>query len=476
MRVLLIYPPGLATDKTREFLSVGQPLGIAYLGACLERAGFEVHLLDALTEGFVADAVPGAAATRDEMVRVSRGVAMKSMLGDGFPEGTYSVGLPLAHIEAAIRALKPDVVGISVIFTSVYRLGLRIADVVKSIDPAITTVMGGSHVTVSPLGAISHPTVDYIVTGDGEIAFVELLNALRAQRLPKDIAGVGYKDPTGGVTMNRAELFYDLDELPTPAFHLLPMEKYFRYGAEGRTVKMYTSRGCTFTCSFCSVPVTSQRRFRAHSPERVVMEVEKWIRDFRIEGIMFEDDNMNLNPKRHRRIMECLAEGNYGLKLYARNFRCDIMDLASLRLMKKAGFGTIWITPESGNQRVLDQVVRKKMKLGAIEESVRRIRQADMDIGAAFVIGLPGETRDELRDTVNFAKKLKTMGVGNFWFSIATPIEGTAMYQSAVDQGLIEGMDLDKFSYNQASFDTDQFTAGQLNSLRDDLMGELNAR
>lgn len=478
MRVLLIYPPMVASER-RFAISVGQPLGIAYLGARLEQEGFDVRLLDALMSGFLPGVKPEdlSRTLEPDRVRVSRGVAKRTPLGPPFAEGAFVVGMNAKDIAEYVQIVKPDVVGISVIFTSLYKMGLHIAETIKALDSNITVIMGGSHVTVSPENCLKNPAIDYIALGEGELIFPRLLKGLeKGEREFPQLPGVGYRDRHGNICLNEQELIMDLDQLPSPAWNLLPMEDYFSAAAEGRTVKMYTSRGCTFTCSFCSVPYVSGRRFRAHSPERVITEIEQLIGRYQIEGLMFEDDNMNLEANRARRVFKMIAEGNYGLKMYARNFRCDIMDAETLRYMKQAGFDTVWITPESGNQRVLNQVIGKKMKLTAIRDSVARIVDSGMQIGAAFVIGNPGETRKEIQDTIEFAREMKHQGVGTFWVSIATPIEGTRLYQDAMDMGLIQGMNLDKFSYNEATFDTEEFTAAELNHLRDELMTELNAR
>ena len=477
MRVLLIYPPMVASER-RFAISVGQPLGIAYLGAQLEQEGFEVHLLDALMSGFLPGVKPEelSGTLEPDRVRVSRGVVKRTPLEPPFAEESFVVGMNAADIVDHVRRIQPDVVGISVIFTSLYKMGLHIAESIKNLDPGIKVIMGGSHVTVSPENCLKNPAVDYIVLGEGEMVFPRLLKGLEAgKREFSHLPGVGYRDAQGKSCLTKQELIMDLDQLSRPAWHLLPMEDYFTAAAEGRTVKMYTSRGCTFTCSFCSVPYIAGRRFRVHSPERVMAEIEYLIETYAIEGLMFEDDNMNLEAKRARRIFEMIVERNFGLKMYARNFRCDIMDAETLRLMKLAGFDTVWITPESGNQRVLNQVIEKKMKLNAIRDSVTRMVDSGLNIGAAFVIGSPGETRDEIQDTIEFARELKGQGVGSFWISIATPIEGTRLYNDAMDMGLIQGMNLDRFSYNEGTFDTDEFTAGEMNQLRDQLMAELNA-
>jgi anaerobic magnesium-protoporphyrin IX monomethyl ester cyclase len=482
MKVTLIFPPSIATEHTLGFISVGQPLGIAYLGAALEQAGHEVTLLDALMAGFwdgPSDTAPA------NYVRVSRGMVQTTPLGQGFPEGSFSVGLSPEQVADRVLAGNPDVVCMSVIFTSLYRLSLRILEIIKERRPDIPTIIGGSHVTVSPDAAARHPAVDYTLTGEGELTLPSLLSVIEKWKNGKEpyhpthlfpnpvIPGLNYDD---GLKMNVSisNRIKQIDTLPFPAFHLLPMEDYFRTAAEGRMVKMYTSRGCTFLCSFCSVPVVAQQRFIAHSPERVIREVEFLIDKWQVEEIMFEDDNMSLNPKRCHRIFELLAQGNYGLRLSARNFRCDMLPLETLKLMKQSGFGTVWITPESGSQRVLDKEIGKAMKLPDVVSSVERIHAAGLSSAAAFVIGMPGEARSEIDETISFARKLKGMGVGEFWFSIATPIEGTRMYDEAKAAGLIGGMDLDRFAYNTGSFDTDQFTMAEMQELRAELMAEFN--
>jgi len=206
----------------------------------------------------------------------------------------------------------------------------------------------------------------------------------------------------------------------------------------------------------------------------VIEEIDRWVGQYRIEGIMFEDDNLTLNVKRARELFDAMVERDYGLRLYARNFRADLFDFHMLQQMKRAGFDLIWITPESGNQRILDQVVGKKLDLGQVEMSVRLMKRAGLRVAAAFVIGLPEETRDEIRDTVRFARKLKRLGVDQFWFSIATPMAGTRLYETALKRRLIEGMDLAHFSYYEGSFSTEHWSAEEIVRLRNDLIEELN--
>jgi radical SAM superfamily enzyme YgiQ (UPF0313 family) len=474
MRVLLVFPPSVATETTVGFISVGQPLGVAYLAAALRAAGHEVAICDALEEGFV-EGEPRPTREPFAVQRVSAGFARRTPLGPPFAEGSFTVGLPVDAVMQRIAEFRPDVVGVSAIFTSVALVSHDLCARVKARWPEVVTVMGGTHPSIAQRETLTHDgAVDYVVWGEGERAFVDLLAALgRGERRPA-IPGVCFVGADGAVVLQPPGFIEDIDTIPFPAFDLLPMERYFNTAAEGRIVKMITSRGCTYNCSFCSVPYMSQRTFRVRSPENVVAEIDRWVRTYRIDGIMFEDDNLTLNVKRARALFDAIVEREWGLRLYARNFRADLFDLDMLRQMRRAGFDVIWITPESGNQRILDEVVDKKFDLRDVDESVKLMKTAGLRVGAAFVIGLPEETRADINDTVAYARKLKGLGVDHFWFSIATPIAGTRLYDTALERGLIQGMDLAHFSYYEGQIDTDEWCASELVRLRNDLMDELN--
>src|SRR3990172_1203924 len=286
MKVSLIFPPSIATQHTLGFISIGQPLGITYLAASLEQHGFEVELVDALMEGFAPpDTSPPG------YVRISKGLCQTTPLGEGFPPGSFCVGLSPEQVADRVLAGNPDIICMSVIFTSLYRLSLRILEIIKEKAPGIPTIIGGSHVTVSTPGAANHPAVDYALAGEAEYTLPMLLEAIRERKPVDGIPGIAYQN--GKLNMKLPERIKDFDGLPFPAFHLLRMNDYFRTQAEGRMIKMYTSRGCTFLCSFCSVPVVAQQRFIAHSPERVIAEIEHLIERWGVEEGMFDYDNIS---------------------------------------------------------------------------------------------------------------------------------------------------------------------------------------
>ncbi len=473
MRILLIFPPSVATDTTVGFVSVGQPLGVSYLAAAARRAGHEVTVCDALQEGFLK-ANQGQDFQPVAVQRISNGLAQRAPLDPPFAPGSFTIGLTIDQLLARVKQIQPDLVGVSALFTSVALVSLEICRRIKELSPDIATVMGGAHPTILPVDTLTRGSVDYVVWGEGESAFVELIGSLEDGRRNPSVPGLCYLGKDGHPVVNPPKLIENLDAIPFPAFDMLPMEHYFDTAAEGRIVKMITSRGCTFDCCFCSVPYTSKRKFRTRSPANVTAEIDQWVSRYGINGIMFEDDNLTLNVKRARALFDAIVERDYGLRLYARNFRADLFDLHMLQQMKRAGFDLIWITPESGNQRILDQAIGKKLDLKQVELSVQLMRKAGLRVAAAFVIGLPQETRADINDTVAYARKLKRLGVEQFWFSIATPMAGTRLYETARAQGLIREMDLAHFSYYDASFSTEHWRGDDLVRLRNDLMDELN--
>ncbi len=475
MKVLLITPP-YYVPRDSCAISIGHPLGISYIGGQLREAGHDVTLIDSLIEGRLRDRNPeDLTGDEEDCIRVSRGVfARHKILEEGYPEGATTIGLSFEEIEARIRDLKPDVVGISTIFSSIYRSGAMIAKLTKRVDPNIVTVMGGTHVTVSPDGVLRDDGIDYIVTGEGELTMESLLEALENDDDPMGIPGVGYMTADGEKKHTPNILNWELDDLALPALDLLSMDDYLDTMAEGRAGKMYTTRGCPFNCSFCSVPYTSERRFRVHSNERIVQEAKIWRDEYNVEVLIFEDDNINTNRKRFRKMLNSFMEEDINVRLDGRNLRCDLLDSDTLGIMKNAGFEHVFITPESGSQRVMDEIINKAMSVDDSKAAVTRIIGAGLTVGTAFVIGFPGEKMSEIQMTIDYAYDLKELGVKSFWFSIATPIEGTALYKTAMDQGLISGVDLDNFAFNTGTYDTDEFTAQELNELRDQLMEELN--
>ena len=226
MRVLLINPPNEFPKDKIENIGIGQPIGLAYIAAELLKGGHEVDILDALAEGW----------------------NNHCKMGD-----IIHIGLKNEEIFSEISKFNPDVVGISAPFSLQIRSALEIAKITKEVNKEIHTVLGGHHATIQPVGVVSHPDVDFVVLGEGEITTLELINKLEKEGAKNldDIKGIAYKENGKQKITEKRPFIQDLDDIPFPARYLLPLDKYFKITGSKWT-PIITSRGCPYHCVFCA--------------------------------------------------------------------------------------------------------------------------------------------------------------------------------------------------------------------------------
>lgn len=414
-KILLINPPHIQKKGLYPKI-VFEPIGLAYVGAYLEREGYDVAILDAIGLGF------------DRFTDIDN--------------DSQLVGLSYDEINNSIKKISPNVVGIGVPFTIRAESAFAIASLVKKIDKNIFTVLGGIHPTTYPSECLKHPDIDFLIIGEGEVPMLNLANALRSN-CPEDIAkikGIGYKKE-GNPVINPAEnKVQELDELPFPARHLLPMERYFmaaKLYMSGRQGKKFasiiTSRGCPFKCNFCVSHNIMGRKWRYRSPENVADEIEILINKYGINFVHFEDDNLTFNRDRMLHICELIIKRKLQIKWDTPNgVRADtITDEEVLLKMKESGCNHLCVAPESGNQYVVNNIFNKNLNLAKVEEVVRMCKKIGLKVDAFFVIGVVGETKGQIEDTISFAKKLRRLGASRCHFHIATPFEGTELYNDA---------------------------------------------
>jgi len=205
------------------------------------------------------------------------------------------------------------------------------------------------------------------------------------------------------------------------------------------------------------------RKYRARSPKNVVDEIEQLINDYDIKHIEFEDDNLTLYRKRTEQICDEIIQRGLKFKWRTPNgVRADTLDEKLLRKMKKAGCYELWFAPESGVQRVIDEVIHKHISLDKIMENVKICLNLGIKVNCFLVIGLPGETKDEIRKTLYFARKLKKMGA-SFYINIATPLYGTEFYNIAKEKGYLRDITDENLIYNNGLYiDTPDFTAEEV--------------
>jgi radical SAM superfamily enzyme YgiQ (UPF0313 family) len=309
-------------------------------------------------------------------------------------------------VEAGLDEFRPDVVGIS--FMTMYALrAYELARRIKK-ERGLTVVFGGAHPTAVPEEAIEYG--DCVVQGEAEYTF------------PKAVT----EGTLEGIIPAAAPP--DLDGLPIPARWQLDLDSYAEAGEElagfsYRTLGVITSRGCPFKCNFC---INSEReaKLRFHGPDRVVEELRYIVDRHRVQSVAFYDELMATDIKRFKAICEAMIEQNlhhlkWECQMHARTVRPDV-----LQLMKRAGCVQIAIGFESGSQKVLDTI----NKSSTVEQNLaaaRMIHEAGLRVRGCFMIGTPGETRDDVLQTQRFINSAR---VDFASIHYVTPMPGTALY------------------------------------------------
>jgi anaerobic magnesium-protoporphyrin IX monomethyl ester cyclase len=448
MRVCLINPPRIQ-PKAWGKPNVFPPIGLAYVAAVLEKA-HEVCIIDAPTEGW------------------------KNL--QDLDRATYRVGLNNTEIADKVKRWSPDVVVIEIPFSGWAKTAFEVASTVKGINKDIITVLEGQHPSARPEDCLANPNVDFVVIGEPENAIFELVDALgKEKRNLKKIKGIGFVKNGVPVITSPQPLLEDLDSLPFPARHLLPMEEYNAAVKEnplrGEISKpwtiMITSRGCPYDCVFCTHHIVWGRKWRGRSPENVVNELEQVIKTYHVKQIDFLDDNMTLDRKRMKNICDLIVKRGLRIEWFTPNgVRADTLDEKLLKKMKRSGCKKIRVAPESGVQRVVDQVIKKNLDLRSVERAVVLCKKVGIKVGCFFVIGLIGETKEEIEETIKFAYKLRQLGADSFIFSIATPVYGTRLYEQAKRGGFLRDCFSDEaLAAAEPLIETPEFTADELREL-----------
>jgi anaerobic magnesium-protoporphyrin IX monomethyl ester cyclase len=418
MKVLLINPPQLfypGSDPPAGNL----PLGLMYIAAVLERTGYEAEILDAFM-------------TNAAFLKV----------GD-----TLEVGMTYGKIREEIRRRKPDIVGIAAPFTCQAGNAIRVGDITKEVDPNILTVVGGPHVSVVPVEFLEEArNIDIAVVGEGEYTMVDIAKCVEGKMKLCDVQGIAYRRDDGAINQNAMRSFIeDLDELPYPAYHLMDMEQYLSPGKieyrsfKDRSVSMITSRGCPFNCNFCSVHLHMGKMFRAHSVDYVIRHIEFVINKFGVKTIFFEDDNLTFDLKRFEAMCDKIIEKRLKFNWETPNgIRADYLTLNLLKKMKKSGCQSVFFGIESGSQRILDNVIGKSLNLKKVVNVAKMCKDIGLKTAAFYIIGFPGESKDDMLKTVDLALRLKRDFDVGMLLHVATPSLGTRLYKECLEKGYIE--------------------------------------
>jgi radical SAM superfamily enzyme YgiQ (UPF0313 family) len=414
MKVLMINPP-YSSSKYKFIGLVAPPLGIAYIAAMLERNGVGVKILDspAMEYGFEA-------------------------------------------VKKEIQAYSPDIVAITSV-TPTIGSALKTAQISKEACPNAITVLGGYHPTFTYQEVLKNDFVDIVVCGEGEQTMVELVEAVENDKNLRDVNGLAtenFKTPSRGI-------IEDLDSIPFPARHLLPMDEYKILNMKLTTGTIVSGRGCPYKCSFCASSAMHGQKLRLRSAENVVDEMEHLVNDHNIEMVAFMDDTFTLNKKRVYEICESIKDR--GLDNYwGCTARVDTISEELLKTMKDAGCITMFLGVESADQQFLNEV-NKKININRIKKTFELTKKYNMRTIASVVLGMPGDTKRSILSTIKF---VKTLEPSYAVFSLATPYPGTDFYLKAASENLIKINDWSKYTLLSPVLETVDCSLEELKKLQ----------
>lgn len=352
---------------------------------------------------------------------------------------------------------KPLCVGISSMSGGHIAAALRVSRLVREHGPT-PIVWGGVHPTLMPESTARHELVDIVVRDDGEETFPQLLETFRTPSISLDsIAGLAYKRD-GNVILTASPVPADIDKLPLIPFHLVDLARYRsqeRWTNGWHVLPIETSRGCPFSCSFCTESMR-KKKWRALPPERVISDLKTYIRRYGIKNFTFIDDNLFGDIRRGERIVSLLAAENLGISWYT-NIRTDYMaraDAGFIRTLSASGCRMLTFGAESGSARIL-KMIRKRATASHVVTANRKLRGTGIIPHFVLIRGFPSETREDLAKTflLNIRLLLENdKAISDFPFLIPTP--GTLIarqcLQSAMDAYTLEDW-IDAFSMGQHS-------------------------
>ena len=398
MRILLINPYFSRKSQFGELgsvMSIGKPLNLGMLGAYLESHDIEVRILDG------------------QIVHLDRERLTRELLD-----------------------FQPSAVGITCMTTSVY-LTHHFAGLLKDIDRGLKIIVGGIHPTIYPEDFLKNINIDVVIRGEGEVPFHHLLDRLDEGKEFNDLPSLSFREGDGYQHNPLCPPIRDLDSLPLFPDHLFEIEKY------DAKLQLLTSRGCPFSCIFCSVHTVMGRGFRAQSAERVLRDIDRHVKTYGMPKYMwFADDTFVVDKERTYKICDLMIDKGYDRIKWVINSRVDLLDKDLLGRLREAGCVQINMGVETASQRLLD-ILKKGTTVEQNEHAIRMAKSAGLRARATLMIGIPGETREESLQTIEYASKIE---VDTVRFSIATPYPGTELWNIAVKEGMDPDVDWEKMS------------------------------
>jgi len=334
---------------------------------------------------------------------------------------------------------------------------------VKDMLPRVKTILTGPHATVFAENLLKeNKSVDFVLSGEYEYILLNLIKNLESGGCGDNIKGVTFRKDGEIIKNPPAELIKNLDEIPWPARHFLPIYAYNDAfaGLPSPNVQIWASRGCPYRCVFCNWPQTMYggSSYRVRNIKDVVREIKWLIEKYQFKAFYFDDDTFNIGKERIISLCKELKNQNINIP-WAIMARADTSDEETFKIMKQSGLYAVKFGVESGVQQIVDNC-RKALDLQKVKKSVLFLKKLGVKVHLTFTFGLPGETKQTIDETIKFLKELNP---DSTQFSIVTPFPGTVYYDILNNKGYILSKNWDDYDGNNLSvIRTDSLSAEEL--------------
>ncbi|MFC2092110.1 B12-binding domain-containing radical SAM protein [Elusimicrobiota bacterium] len=341
--------------------------------------------------------------------------------------------------KAVRECLNEDTVcaGVSSLSGYTIKYGLEFSTYIKN-NSDIPVVWGGIHPSIMPEQTVLNEYVDIVVEGEGEITFSELVHAIYTDSDLNNIQGIWYKD-SGEVRKTGKRDFIDMDNIPQLPYHLLDLDQYLALYRGYKSVNFQSSRGCNMNCGYCYNTAVNRRQWRTLSAQRTIQDIQDLVNKYPgIESVYFIDDNFFIDLERSRRIMSGMKKMNltwYSQGADLKTFQK--MDDGFLQELQDSNCIKLTLGVESGSTRIR-KLMNKYGTAGDIISLTERIRKYDMIFYCDFMVGIPSETVDDIRETIDLLIRMRGLNPNfrNSAFYVYMPYPGTPMYEYIKDSGL----------------------------------------
>ena len=362
------------------------PMGLLYIGAVLEKDGYDVSIIDANAEN-----------------------------------------LSISQVVDRIVEKKATFVGISANYSPLNNLAQELSMKIKKANPNIIIGIGGNHATASDEFMLKNcnGNIDFILRGQGEKVFPSLLDALNHNIDLNLVKGISYIKENQIILNQDAEHIENLDELPLPAYHLIKMNLYDRYN-------LVSSRGCPFKCNYCASSVICKKVFY-RSPENIVSEIEFLVNTYGKKFFWFSDDTFTSNINHTNKLLDIMIEKKLNIE-WSCLTRVNKTNIEILEKMKRAGCKYVSYGVESGDIEMIEKM-NKKITLKEVKDALEITKKAGLDMYTFFLIGYPGETMSSVIKSFDLIRETKPTGAS---FSVVIPLPGTSLWKYLVENNFID--------------------------------------